>query len=119
MQVECQHYYCKSCKRYFDDLTNTVFAGHHRPLKVWIACLYLMRLNVSNSQIAQELDLCVSDAHHMTTVLRNGVVDRKPEVILDGEVEFDEVYIVAIYGYLNDSTVKQTVLIPGLMGLLN
>ena len=61
------------CKRYFDDLTNTVYAGHHRPLKVWIACLYLMGLNVSNSQIAQELDLCVSDAHHMTTVLRNGV----------------------------------------------
>ncbi|WP_419833859.1 hypothetical protein [Endozoicomonas atrinae] len=54
-----------------------------------------MALNVSNNQIAQELDLCASDAHHMTTVLRNGVVDQKPEVILDGEVEFDEVYIVA------------------------
>jgi transposase-like protein len=95
VQVECQHYYCKSCKRYFDDLTNTVFSGHHRPLKVWLACLYLMGLNVSNSQIAHELDLCASDAHHMTTVLRNGVVDQKPEVILDGEVECDEVYIVA------------------------
>ncbi|WP_419832745.1 transposase [Endozoicomonas atrinae] len=95
VQVDCQHYYCKSCKRYFDDLTNTVFSGHHRPLKVWVACLYLMALNVSNNQIAQELDLCASDAHHMTTVLRNGVVDQKPEVILDGEVEFDEVYIVA------------------------
>ena len=95
VQVECQHYYCKSCKRYFDELTSTVFTGYHRPLKVWIACLYLMWLNVSNSQIAQELDLCVSDAHHMTTVLRNGVVERKPEVILDGEVEFDEVYLVA------------------------
>ena len=93
VQVECQHYYCKSCKRYFDDLTNTVFSGHHRPLKVWISCLYLMGLNISNNQIAQELDLC--SRHYMTTVLRNGVVDRKPEVMLDGEVEFDEVYIVA------------------------
>ena len=54
-----------------------------------------MGLNVSNSQITQELDLCASDAHHMTTVLRTGVIERKPEVILDGEVEFDEVYIVA------------------------
>ena len=95
VQIECQHYYCKNCKRYFDDLTNTVFSGHHQPLKVWIACLYLMGLNVSNNQIAQELDLCTSDAHHMTTVLRTGVVDRKPEVTLEGEVEFDEVYIVA------------------------
>ena len=53
-----------------------------------------MGLNVSNNHIAQELDLCSSDAHYMTTVLRNGVVG-KPEVILDGEVEFDVVYIVA------------------------
>ena len=28
VQVERQHYYCKSSKRDFDDLANTVFAGH-------------------------------------------------------------------------------------------
>ena len=80
---------------YFDDLTNTVFAGHHQPLKVWISCLYLTGLNVSNNQIAKELDLCTSDVHAMTTLLRTGVVERKPDVTLEGEVEFDEVYIVA------------------------
>ena len=58
-----------------------------------------MGLNVSNSQTAQELDLCVSDAHHMTTALRNGVVDQKPAVILDGEVEFDEVYMIGILAF--------------------
>ncbi|MEN8907109.1 MAG: hypothetical protein ABF289_14210 [Clostridiales bacterium] len=31
----------------------------------------------------------------MTTQLREGIVIKKPEVILKGEVEFDEVYIVA------------------------
>ncbi len=31
----------------------------------------------------------------MTTVLREGVVVRKPEVTLSGEVECDEVYVVA------------------------
>ncbi|WP_419533835.1 transposase [Endozoicomonas sp.] len=55
VQVECQHYYCKSCKRYFDDLTNTVFSGYQRPIMAWIACLYLMALNAFNSQKAQEL----------------------------------------------------------------
>ena len=22
----------------FDDLTDTIFAGHHQPLKVWVLC---------------------------------------------------------------------------------
>jgi len=95
VQKDCQHYQCKQCHRYFDDLTNTVFAGHHQPLKVWVSCLYLMGLNVSNSQIAKELDLSLSDVHEMTTQLRTTVVERKPDISLEGEVEFDEVYIVA------------------------
>jgi hypothetical protein len=40
----------------FDDLTNTVLAGHHQSLSAWILCLYFMVLNLSNAQIAQELD---------------------------------------------------------------
>jgi hypothetical protein len=30
---------------------------------VWILCLYFMGLNLSNQQIAQELDLHPSDRH--------------------------------------------------------
>ena len=47
----CEHrycYQCKSCLKYYADLTNTVFQGHHQPLKIWIICLYLMGLNLSN-----------------------------------------------------------------------
>lgn len=54
-----------------------------------------MGSNVSNSQIAKELDLCASDVHAMTTLLRTTVVERKPGATLEGEVEFDKVYIVA------------------------
>ena len=88
-------YECRSCGRRFDDLTHTIFAGHHQPLRVWILCLYFMGLNLSNEQIAQELDLNPDDAQRMTTQLREGVVQRKPEVVLSGEVECDEVYVVA------------------------
>jgi len=91
----CQHYHCNNCNKYFDDLTNTVFTGHHQPLSTWILCLYFMGLNLSTNQIAKELDLCQSDAQYMTTKLREGIVVRRPEVKLKGEVEFDEVYIVA------------------------
>ncbi|MGZ8184136.1 MAG: transposase [Methylobacter sp.] len=33
-QPERQRYVCKACQRKFDDLTNTIFAGHHQPLKI-------------------------------------------------------------------------------------
>src|SRR6516165_2351070 len=94
-QPERQRYLCQACKRRFDDLTDTIFAGHHQPLRVWILCLYFMGLNLSNHQIAHELDLNKDDAQQMTTQLREGIVRRQPEVVLSGEVECDEVYVVA------------------------
>ncbi|MEP0854385.1 hypothetical protein NC991_29060 [Funiculus sociatus GB1-A4] len=94
-QPHRQRYQCKDCCPHFDDLTNTIFAGYHQPLRVWILCLYLMGLNLSNRQIAQELDLDEDDVHEMTAQLRQGIVDGKPEVQLSGEVECDQVYVTA------------------------
>jgi transposase-like protein len=73
-----QRYECHGCNRRFDDLTDTIFAGHHQPLKVWILCLYFMGLNVSNEQIAHELEVHVSDVQQMTTQLREGIVKKSP-----------------------------------------
>jgi transposase-like protein len=56
-----QRYECHDCDQRFDDLTDTIFAGHHQPLKVWVVCPYLMGLNVPNESIAQELALHGSD----------------------------------------------------------
>jgi len=71
---------CKDCGAHFDDLTDTIFGSHHQPLRVWILCLYLMGLNLSNRQIAQELDLDEDDVQVITSQLRQGIVDSKPEV---------------------------------------
>jgi transposase-like protein len=60
-QRERQRYRCPACQARFDDLTGTIFAGHHQPLRVWILCFYFMGLNLSNQQIAQELDLNTGD----------------------------------------------------------
>ena len=94
-ELACQKYVCNDCGKNFDDLTGTIFAGHHQPLRTWIICLYFMGLNLSNRQIAQELDLSETDAFNMTTLLREGIVHKAPEVTLSGEVEMDEVYIIA------------------------
>src|SRR6476660_4611386 len=79
-----QRYECRACRRRFDDLTDTIFAGHHQPLRAWVPVLYFMGRNLSNEQIAQELDLDPDDAREMATQLREGVVERRPEVTLSG-----------------------------------
>lgn len=94
-QRDRQRYLCHGCRERFDDLTGTVLAGHHQPLRVWVLCLYFMGLNLSNRQIAGELGLNENDVQAMTGHLREGLAAKLPEVVLDGEVEIDEVYVVA------------------------
>jgi hypothetical protein len=82
--LDWYHLEKKICGRRFDDLSETIFSGHHQPLKVWILCLYFMGLNLSNEQIARELDLNSSDVHQMTSQLREGIVKKKPPITLQG-----------------------------------
>jgi transposase-like protein len=86
---------CHGRRERFDDLTGTILAGHHQPLRVWVSCLDVMGLNLSDEQIARELGIDPDDAQAMASRLREGIVRRKPEVQLRGEVECDEVYVVA------------------------
>ncbi len=86
---------CGVCLRDVDELTGTVLAGHHQPLQVWVLCLYFLGVNLSNAQIAKALGLHPTDAQRMTEPLREGMVARHPEPELSGEVECDEVSLVA------------------------
>jgi transposase-like protein len=90
-----QRYRCQGCGARFDDLTGTVLAGHHQPLQAWVLCLYFMGLNLSNQQIAKELSLNDDDVQRMASHLRGGLVAKAPEAMLEGEVEADEVDVVA------------------------
>jgi len=76
-QAYRQRYACRDCQAQFDDLSDTIFEGHHQPLRVWILCLYFMGLNLSNKQIAQELDLASRDVQTMTSQLRAGIMIKK------------------------------------------
>ena len=72
-----QRYACRACGRQFDDLTETSFEGHHQPLRVWVRGLYFMGLNLSNEQIAAELDVDGDSGQVMATQLRDGLVAKK------------------------------------------
>jgi len=60
-----QPYLCQGCRKRFDDLTGTIFAGHHQPLRTWVICLYFMGLNLSRMQIAKKLDLNRGDVREV------------------------------------------------------
>ncbi len=77
-EIYRQRYECHGCSKRFDDLTNTVFSGHHQPLKIWVLCLYFMGLNLSNRQISQELNLNKDDTPRMVSQLRSGIVKKSP-----------------------------------------
>lgn len=71
-----RRYECRSCGKGFNDLSVTEFANSNKPLKVWILSLYFMGLNLSDRQIAQELDLTEKTAQEITTKLRKGIVKK-------------------------------------------
>src|SRR4029450_9452733 len=75
---------CTACGGRFDALPGTALAGRHRPLRLWVLCLYLMGLNLSNRQIAHELGLSVADVPAMTEHLRAGVAATQTSAALDG-----------------------------------
>ena len=72
-------------------------------------CLYLMSLNLSNRQIAHELDLNKDDVQKMTQQLREAVCEKSPDVALEGEVECDEVYVVTGHKGNPDAVKKKAV----------
>ncbi len=69
-----------------------------------------MGLNLSNQQIAQELDLNKDDVQQMTSQLRQGIIANKPTVRLSGEVELLEVYVTAGHKGQPETVKKKDVL---------
>jgi len=61
-----------------DDLTDTMVAGHHQPLKVWMLCLSCMGLHVSHEQSAKALAVNDSEVQQMATQRREGIVKKSP-----------------------------------------
>ena len=72
-----------------------------------------MGLNLSSLQIAKELDIDRDDVQAMIQLLRQGVIDRRPPVVLSGPVECDEVYVVAGHKGHPEAVKKKPVLPDG------
>ena len=96
-----QHYKCKDCQKKFDDLTGTPFAKHNLSTPLMLIFLYFLGLNLSNNQIAKELNLSQSTAQDIATTLRKSILENKPKAKIKNEAEIDEVYVIS--GHKGDS----------------
>lgn len=89
-----QHYRCKSCGKYFDDLTDTIFSDSEQPLHHWITVLYMMNLNASNRQISKELEISEELAQRMCSTIREGVV--KKNILYSLAVKLKQTNVISL-----------------------
>jgi len=58
-----QRYECHDCHTRFDDLTDTIFAGHHQPLKVWVLQQFPLMTCESYATMVADRSVSVSTIH--------------------------------------------------------
>ena len=94
----CQRYWCHSCKRTFNDLTDTLLHQSQRPLAYWILATFLLCLACSSRRIAREVGVHVRTSYRWCWWLRNAALSYEMERQLEGTVEADDLYQYAAGG---------------------
>ena len=87
-------YWCKTCRKYFSVLTDTVMESSRIPLRKWVVGLYLMSTNlkgVSSMKMHREIGIAQSNAWHMVHRIREAW--KEFTELLEGPVEVDETYV--------------------------
>src|SRR5947199_5599023 len=91
----CKRYWCHSCKRTFNDLTNTLLHQSKRPLSYWILATFLLCLACSSQRIARELGVHTRTSYRWCWWLRNAALSYEMQRQLEGTVEADDLYHTA------------------------
>ena len=94
-----QKYFCKHCKRSFNDKTGTVFHYSHTPLKIWFLAMYLYFVlwpGCSIRQVSLEVVIPIPRCYRfIRTVMEKLSSSSSSSAKLGGNVEGDEFYIKA------------------------
>jgi transposase-like protein len=94
-QPACHRYRCRTCERYFNDRTGTVFEKSKLPLGAWFLAIYLVELNKSAAEIARELPCDYHTAYNIAWLVREGEISLEEGRRLKGVIEVDEIYQTA------------------------
>lgn len=86
-------YKCNDCKRYFSDLSKTIFEGTKIPLWKWFFALYEtgQKSGISSIELAGKISVNQKTAWRMLDRIRTTFLQYKP--MLQGLVEGDETYV--------------------------
>src|SRR5437667_4285985 len=91
----CKRYWCHSCKRTFNDLTDTLLHQSKRSLRHWILATFLLCLACSSRRIAREVGVHIRTSYRWGWWLRNAALSYEMERQLAGTVEADDLYHTA------------------------
>jgi transposase-like protein len=88
----CKRYWCHSCKRTFNDLTETLLHQSKRPLSYWILATFLLCLACSSQRIARERGVHIRTSYRWCWWLRNAALSSEMSRQLEDIVEADDLY---------------------------
>jgi transposase-like protein len=91
----CKRYWCHSCKRTFNDLTDTLLHQSKRPLAYWILATFLLCLACSSRRMARAVGVHIRTSDRWCWWLRNAALSYEMPRQLEGTVEADELYYTA------------------------
>jgi transposase-like protein len=91
----CKHYWCRGCKRTFNDLTHTLLHQSKRSLPYWILATFLLCLSCSSRRIARELGVHTRTSYRWCWGLRNTAISYETDRQVAGTVEADDLYHTA------------------------
>jgi len=88
---------CQSCHSAFSATVGTIFHHTHLPLPTWFLALAIMlnaKKNISNAQLARDLDLPYKTAWSLALRIRQAMLtDPAQNRLFHGIVEMDETYV--------------------------
>jgi transposase len=95
-----QRHTCKDCTAErgrevtFYDLTGTILAGSHLPVRLWLWGGLLFVSGTSTLELKEELGVNYKTARRMVSLFQLAYLTQRFRFLLSGPVEIDEVYIV-------------------------
>jgi transposase-like protein len=91
---DTRKYSCNSCRKNFNDFTNTIFANSKIPLRKLLYILVNIKFK-SMLQLSKELDIHRNTVGRYHKRIRDFLLENNENPSFNGDVEMDEAYIIA------------------------
>ncbi|BDT03318.1 hypothetical protein [Spiroplasma ixodetis] len=87
---------CLKCHQTFSILTGTIFSKSQTPLISWFYLIFRWintKHGIPSTDVAKELGVTLKTAWRMGHKIRSAIAKQKPQFIVEGIVQMDEMYL--------------------------